>query len=162
MAARPSVPGDAARGGAALMNALTICNPYPVLILDGRKPIENRTWPTRFRGYIAIHAGKSREWLDGDEEGVYGIRESDMVFGAIVGVAKLVACLDIKKPETWGEWSYLQWHEHTNGPWCWVLEDVRRLPMAIPHRGAQGLWPVPEPIVEQMREQLRREAATRR
>jgi activating signal cointegrator 1 len=141
------------------VNALTICQPYPVLILDGRKPIENRTWPTRFRGWFAIHAGKSREWLSGDEERIYGIRESDMVFGAIVGVAKLVACLDINKPETWGEWSYLKWHEHANGPWCWVLEDVRKLREPIPYRGAQGLWPVPEPIVEQMREQLRRSAA---
>jgi hypothetical protein len=86
-----------------------------------------------------------------------------MVFGVVVGVAKLVACLHIHQPETWGEWRYLLDHEHANGPWCWVLQDVRALTTPIPCRGAQQFWPVPVEIEAQMREQFpvaKREAAT--
>ena len=45
------------------MKALTICQPYPHLIMLGEKPVENRTWATSYRGPLAIHAGKSRQWL---------------------------------------------------------------------------------------------------
>lgn len=30
------------------------------------------------------------------------------------------------------------------GPWCWCLEEVVRLPVPIPCRGAQKIWTVPE------------------
>ena len=45
------------------MKALTICQPYAEMIANHEKPIENRTWPTSYRGPLAIHAGKSRAWL---------------------------------------------------------------------------------------------------
>uniref|UniRef100_A0A6H1ZM20 Uncharacterized protein n=1 Tax=viral metagenome TaxID=1070528 RepID=A0A6H1ZM20_9ZZZZ len=38
-------------------------------------------------------------------------------------------------------------HEHTEGLWCWVLKDVRKLPEPVPCRGAQGLWEWSEPMV---------------
>lgn len=40
------------------MKALSILQPWPWLILHAWKDIENRTWPTRFRGRFLIHAGK--------------------------------------------------------------------------------------------------------
>lgn len=53
------------------MKALTICQPYASLVMlpesDPRhKRVENRRWATKFRGRLAIHAGKSRNWLDLD------------------------------------------------------------------------------------------------
>lgn len=114
------------------MRALTVCQPYAELIARGDKPIENRTWATTYRGPLAIHAGKSREWLDDTDD------TNGMVFGAVVAVADLVACVHID--QAWpGRWRHLQAHEHANGPWCWVLENVRRM-NPVPYRGAQGLW----------------------
>lgn len=63
------------------MKALTICQPYAELIARGDKPIENRTWPTHYRGPLLIHAGKSRAWLDGDEDRVYQIDVAAIPFG---------------------------------------------------------------------------------
>lgn len=118
--------------------ALTICQPYAELIMRGEKPIENRTWYTGHRGDLLIHAGKSRDWLDPDDLARY----PDMPFGAVVGVVRVVACLDYEAK--WGpEYRALHNHEHANGPWCWVLEDVRRFRAPIPYRGSQGLWVVP-------------------
>ncbi len=47
------------------MKALTICQPYAELIMRGVKRVENRTWATRYKGALLIHAGKSREWYQG-------------------------------------------------------------------------------------------------
>lgn len=112
------------------MKALTICQPYAELIARGVKPIENRTWRTPYRGSLAIHAGKNRSWLDHDDLTEY----PEMAFGAIVAVATLISCVQV------GELPVaLRDHEHANGPWCWVLADVRRVkPLACV--GAMGLW----------------------
>lgn len=140
------------------MKALTICQPYAHLIClpeaDPRhKRVENRTWATRYRGPIAIHAGKSRSWLDLsadksiDEE--YDIRVADMAFGAVVATANLVACLNIEAivhgryPD---KYRWLATHNHTEGPWCWVLADVKAIE-PIPYTGAQGLWDFPEELI---------------
>ena len=115
------------------MKALTICQPYAELIMRGEKVIENRTWPTSYRGRLLIHAGKSRLWMDeGDEQ-----RYPNMPFGAIVGIATLSDCRSVENlpPE-------LRNHQHANGPWCFVLTEVLRFERPTPYRGAQGLWDV--------------------
>lgn len=142
------------------MKALTICQPYPHLILLPRsdprhKRIENRTWPLRHRGKLVIHAGKSRQWLDADTLDEYGIREDDMAFGAIVGVATVTDCVPIEAVRRFashglGMRTGLRWlctHPHASGPWCIVLDHVRRLQTPIPYRGAQGLFDVPDDLI---------------
>jgi hypothetical protein len=112
------------------MKALTICQPYAELIARGEKPIENRTWPTSYRGPLAIHAGKSRAWLeDGDEQQYPG-----MPFGAVVATAELYDCVRVERLP-----AELADHEHANGPWCWLLRNVQRID-PVPVSGSQGLW----------------------
>lgn len=41
------------------MKALSIKQPWAWLIVHGFKPIENRTWATRYRGRFLIHASKT-------------------------------------------------------------------------------------------------------
>ena len=125
------------------MKALTICQPYAELIARGDKRIENRTWPTAYRGPIAIHAGKSRAWLGDDDEeaALYGVNVAEIPFGAIVAVANLTGCLRLEDlPPA------LESDTHANGPWCWLLQNVRRI-APIPYRGAQGLFDVPDEII---------------
>ena len=46
---------------------LSIRQPWAWLILNAGKDIENREWPTRFRGRVLIHASKGMthdEWED--------------------------------------------------------------------------------------------------
>lgn len=38
--------------------ALSLHRPWPALILDGGKDIENRSWATRHRGLLLIHSAK--------------------------------------------------------------------------------------------------------
>lgn len=144
------------------MKAITICQPYAHLIVTGAKRVENRTWPTRYRGPLLIHAGKSRDWLDVqyDDAGceydaAYNIHIDTMDFGAIVGRAVLADCVHrdtitadaMKGCGLAVRYPWLDKHEHAEGPWCWVLVDVLRLEQAVPWRGAQGLFDVPNEVV---------------
>lgn len=121
------------------MKALTICQPYAELIARGDKRVENRKWATDYRGLLAIHAGKSRDWLStlGDES---NIALADMAFGAVVAVASLVDCVRVDLISSSSCPPHLLWmrdHEHTHGPWCFVLEAVIRLATPYPCRGAR-------------------------
>jgi hypothetical protein len=40
------------------MKALSIRQPWAWLIVNGYKDIENRSWATKFRGPVLIHAAK--------------------------------------------------------------------------------------------------------
>ena len=68
-----------------------------------------------------------------------------MVFGAIIAQATLADCLYINRirmGEYRNKWPWLEEHEHTEGPWCWVLVDMRRLDDPVPALGSRGLWDI--------------------
>lgn len=160
------------------MKALTICQPYAHLIAlpdddDRAKRVENRTWTTNLRGTILIHAGKARKYLDLNEDGTmdeeYQISLSAMTFGAFVAFANLVDSVQLEMRHRWvcprvpehaaRRWPWLSAHQHTEGPHCFVLTQVRALPKPIPFRGAQGFFDVPREIEEAAREQLLSQAS---
>lgn len=41
------------------MKALSLIQPWATLIVLGEKRIETRSWPTKHRGHLAIHASKN-------------------------------------------------------------------------------------------------------
>lgn len=133
------------------MKALTVCQPYAEMLARGMdvKPVENRSWPTRYRGWLAIHAGKSREWLEDGDEAKY----PSMAYGAIVCVGNLVGSPAFDRLSDWqSEWLPYRDHDETSGPYCWVIVRRIRLLKPIACRGAQGLWDVPSEIVAQIQE----------
>lgn len=131
------------------MKALSICQPWAFAILHGNKRVENRTWATSYRGPLLIHAGKSRQWFDCDSVGLVSHAAGrhatpnapGMHFGALVGVARLVACAHVDHMPieiNVGDQRFVE------GPLCWVLDDVREFANPIPWRGQQGLFDVPD------------------
>lgn len=130
------------------MKALTICQPFAELIARGEKRVENRKWKTWYRGPLAIHAGRSRAWLGN------GAQLEGVHFGAIIAVADLVEVLPLSDVLS-GRWTHrldidrFHWlpdSDCVEGPWCWVLDNVRRLSPAIPYKGALGLWDFPDAL----------------
>lgn len=140
------------------MRAITLYRPWPRAIFELGKDIENRSWappPAIIGKRIAIHAG-----LKIDGAGVAKVmeienRERAPAFamdaarcigegGAIIGTVLVRA---------WGEHLVSPWF---SGPYGWVLEQPRQLPVPIPCRGRQGLWTVPEEIAERIAYEERR------
>ncbi|MES2909854.1 MAG: ASCH domain-containing protein [Pseudomonadota bacterium] len=118
------------------MKALSILQPYAWLITTGQKDIENRNWPTRFRGPVLIHAGKTYpKWeyeQDAEARDNYPAREA--MIGGIVGIATITDCVTASNSE---------WF---NGPYGFVLKDMRAFPM-VPMRGQLGFFDVPDEVL---------------
>lgn len=129
------------------MKALSIIQPWASLIVLGYKPVENRTWPTRYRGRLLIHASKR-----GDDPSAELLCQQllielprDLPRGMILGAVDLVDCVELS-PATpieqldLGPWAF--------GPWCWLLENVMRFETPIACRGSLGLWTPPAGLLE--------------
>lgn len=125
------------------MKALTISQPWAEEIASGRKWVENRAWPPpAYPIDLAIHAGTGTHYLTRAE-----VRAQGLPTGAVVAVCRLVAAVNIHTRYGYDglaaagiDRADFNLHEHTEGPWCWVLKDIRRLPEPVPAKGRLGLW----------------------
>ena len=105
--------------------ALSIREPWASLIVDGHKPIENRTWCTDYRGTVYIHAAK--KW---SKEDIHFVRNrhaikidpADFQLGGIIGRVELVDVID-HSTSVWFQ-----------GPYGFVLTQPVRVNF-IPLRG---------------------------
>lgn len=104
------------------MKALSIRQPWCHHILYDGKDVENRTWPTKFRGWVLIHASKGYDAVDRED-----IRENGMPLGGICGVMRIVDCVSDMQS---------RWF---NGPYGFVIRDAQPVKF-IPCRGALGFF----------------------
>jgi hypothetical protein len=128
------------------MRALSIQQPWTYCITHGTKRVENRSWPTSFRGRVLLHAGKKRQrgveaeiHIDSPEVDDQAMRTAPT--GAIVGAATIVACVTPSRVSA----DQRIW---AGGPWCFILEDVVAFDEPIPYRGKLGFFEVPYEIVD--------------
>ena len=131
------------------MKALTISQPYASLISSGEKFVENRTWETKYRGPLAIHAGKGTQYMTAAEMVAEGLPT-----GQIIATGDLQACVELEWSRkiyeerigwdlvdlpSWLTLPELLMHEYTEGPWCWIITNVQKIePVVI--AGKLGLW----------------------
>lgn len=133
------------------MKVLTIHQPYAWAVCAGIKRFENRSFATAHRGEIAIHAGLSRASLgvhdDWDLEVMVGLPQFDLLpFGAIVGFATIVDCLDLDAAESFAAKHCPEQDEFAEGPFCWLMANARLLEAPIPLKGRLGLFDVPDSL----------------
>lgn len=138
------------------MKAITIWQPWAGLIAAGIKQNETRSWATRYRGPIAIHAAQKPmrvSWLtvvsDEAAEVIYRRLNLPEIFnglnifqtGCIVAIANLSDCIKIT-PEYISTLSddELALGDYTPGRYAWKMTDIKKLDMPIPVKGRQGLW----------------------
>lgn len=123
----------------SLYKALSIHQPYADLIVRGEKFVENRTWATPWRGLLLIHASKGSRYLSPEKLAEYPT-------GCLVGAADLVAVVRLPLVDdgqlTPGQAEVVRQHEHAEGPFGWVLANVRRFDWPLAWRGAQGVFEV--------------------
>jgi hypothetical protein len=116
------------------MKALSIQQPWAWLIVNGHKNIENRDWPTNFRGKIYVHAGKK---LDKDAITYIKHEYPDIQLpdaydlGGVVGTVVITGCIT----ESLNRWFY--------GDYGFTLASPHKLPFT-PYRGMLGLFEIPE------------------
>jgi len=114
---------------------LSIRQPWAWLIVNRWKNIENREWPTRFRGRFLVHASKgmTRAEYDACRLFMSGFTTLDLPpmgaleRGGIVGEAVLLDC--VRRHDS--DWFC--------GPWGFVLAEARPLPFEA-LKGALGFF----------------------
>lgn len=124
------------------MKALSIRQPWAWLILHGGKDIENRDWPTNFRGRFLIHASKGMtrdEYVDAacalEDARLTDPTEailppfSELERGGIVGEAEIIACVNTSS----SPWFF--------GMYGFVLANAKPLPFR-PYKGQLGFFEV--------------------
>lgn len=151
------------------MKALTLTQPWATLVAIGAKRIETRSWPTKYRGPLAIHAGAGLGPVGGKlalvdlchREPFYDAlqaasirRATSLPFGAIVATCELRAVRPIGREQN-GDATILAddmlsftpilgneraFGDYAPGRFAWLLADVQPLAEPIPARGALGLW----------------------
>ena len=73
------------------MKVLTIKQPWATLIMQGYKRFEFRSWQTKYRGDLLIHAGKGI-----DKEAIKRLEKylpKELLTGKILGKVTLVDCI---------------------------------------------------------------------
>jgi hypothetical protein len=124
--------------------ALSVRQPWANLIVRGLKDIEIRTWATKYRGRLLIHAGGTL-----DRIGMWRFPMEVVPRGAIIGSVKLADILRFTR-QSWKE----EGDRHLdNGrfpletAYAWILEDPQPFSEPIPHKGALKLFRVDsEPV----------------
>lgn len=118
------------------MKALTIKQPYAHFVACGIKDIENRTWKTKYRGRILIHAGGTMtkggyDQLTDIQKHVVRFCKGDKGYlSAIIGCVEIVDCVK-NHPSIWAE----------KGKWNWVLANPIMFKNPIPNvKGMLSLW----------------------
>lgn len=144
------------------MKTITIKQPWAWLEIEGIKDIENRTWPTNYRGRVLIHAaakswtwnavlkyltaamakvfnegGATRTWLD------------SLTTGAIIGSVEIVDCV-INHPSIWAEKCEPIYKFGTEkivkATYNWVLANPIKFSEPIPAKGKLSFWEFNESI----------------
>lgn len=139
--------------------ALTIHQPYAACIaVAGGKDVENRLWATRYRGPLAIHAGRTRSEFALNAAAAMVFHDLEPVqrtyaaapphlraLGAVVALAELTDCHPADGCCTpWGEVDPDVYH--------WVLTDIRALSEPVACTGRQRLWTLPVDVADRLAE----------
>jgi hypothetical protein len=125
---------------------LTVLQPYAYLLTQkhSEKPVENRPRNTNYRGWLIIHAGKSKDMLD-----TYaGSLPRNLPFGAIVGAIYLEDCVNLETVEPRTEYAWMLNHEHCSGRFCYLARNARYLKEPIPYKGQQGVKPIDPDVLQ--------------
>lgn len=137
------------------MKVISLLQPWATLVAIGAKRIETRSWATKYRGPLAIHASKGVKafikkliWTEPFHT-VLAKAGFKLCFGAdwnlplgkIIATCNLADVIPIT-PEFVASLSEQEkaFGDYTPGRFAWILEDVKKLPEPIPAKGQLGLW----------------------
>lgn len=137
------------------MKALTVVQPWALLLAHGVKEYETRGRSTTYRGPLVLHA--SKRWTKDEvrmtaEFRQRGVITQDMLsgpawaFGSAIAMIDLVGCLATEVLED--QVSDLE-HALGNFSWDrfgWQMANPRLFELAVPARGMLGLWEYSGPV----------------
>ena len=160
------------------IKALTIWQPWASLIACGLKTVESRSWSTKYRGDLLIHAGRRVKPTDSLPRvpEAFSERVADAPTGAVVAIAKLADVVpvdhceftvSVQTPPGWDDcclgrpdcaghidFAQRKLGDFAKGRYAWLLTDIRPIsPIYV--GGRQGLWNPDDEIIRLVTNQER-------
>lgn len=120
---------------------MTIKQPWATLIMQGDKRFEFRSWQTKYRGDLLIHAGKGI-----DKEAMKRLAKylpDEIPLGKILGKVTLVNCIKMCpefKEMLLKENSDIYTKSSFSENFGWQVEDVQVFDEPIEAKGHLSLW----------------------
>lgn len=138
------------------MKAITIKQPWATLIALREKQFETRSWQTKHRGSLAIHAGKTVDkkacqikWIR-DTLAVHGITSWEQLpTGMVIATANIVDChkiiSDYEDHAIMHTGLKISGNEYRfgnyeDGRYAWELDTVQVLAEPVKAKGQLSLW----------------------
>lgn len=159
------------------MDALTLKHPWAFCICELGKRVENRSYPPPDQligNWLAIHGGKvptskrevrevldtarhvrSKFWMDyirGDDAADEHFLAKIFRFTGVVAVCRVKVVLSADSEDPWYEGPEVDGSFN----YGWVLSDLVVLPEPVPCRGQRRLWPLPDDVLDAVREQYKK------
>ena len=134
------------------MKAISLLQPWASLVIMGVKTIETRSWATKHRGSILIHASQGKAGSLFAIEPPFKKYIPDfnaLPFGAILGTVCISAMMRMKDLMMTDEWinrltlEEKAFGDYGEGRYAWMLEDARPFRNAVAARGSLHLWDNP-------------------
>jgi hypothetical protein len=138
------------------MKVLSLIQPWASLIAFDEKHIETRSWATKYRGPLLIHASKKIDKIACLEANIWNALNRQSLTGAIklptgliISKCNLVDCVKVEQTDglmAWLEKGYVAddqeypFGNYTPGRYGWILKDIEMLSAPIPAKGQLGLW----------------------
>jgi hypothetical protein len=131
------------------MKVLSFLQPWASLTVMGLKKLETRSWSTKHRGELLIHAsmGQSGALLAQEPPFLKYITDfSKLPFGAIIGKVQLTDIIKVQSLHmsdavinqlTMEERAF---GDYSNGRYVWVLEEPELFTKPVKMKGTLGLW----------------------
>lgn len=123
------------------MKVLTIKQPWATLIMQGDKRFEFRSWQTKYRGELLIHAGKGI-----DKEAIKRLSKylpKELPLGKILGKVTLVDCIKMTpefKEDLLKENSDIYTKSSFKENYGWQIDNVQVFDEPIEAKGHLSLW----------------------
>ena len=121
------------------MKVLTVKQPYASLIANKYKKYEFRSWKTKYRGELYIHAGKG---IDKNRINIFSDYNIEYPSGYIIAKANLVDCIlvDDKMDEELRKINPKVYSTNHVGYYAWKLENIEILKEPIKANGKLSIW----------------------
>ena len=140
--------------------ALSLTQPWATLVATGHKAWETRSWSTKYRGWLAIHASKGfpkpcRELcLEGAFRRV--LRQHDYIgsvglpLGQVLCIAYLSDCVSTNVWTPDKDSDEYAFGDYSPNRFAWKFDAVVGV-APFPVKGALSIWQLPNPITEENR-----------
>src|SRR5215213_7752316 len=131
------------------MKALSLLQPWASLVVMGAKRLETRSWSTKYRGALLIHASSRKAGALLSSEPPFSRYIHDfncLPLGAIIGSVILTDIVKVEQlqlsEKIINQLSLEEraFGDYTNGRYVWVLEEAAQFERPVPIRGTLGLW----------------------